>query len=112
MGEGLLVDAWPDYMWVPYSVIKPTDPEQDYANPEVDVEWLRTHILVPGGADDPTVTPGAPQPAPPVHNGPNFPWPGPSSAPFPGWRPTPGPIPTSIPFPDLPPFPWDSNSNT
>ncbi len=60
-------NAWPDYMWVVYSIVKP-DPNEDYANPHVDVEWLKAHLLVPGGADDPSVrpipVPTAPSPRP------------------------------------------------
>ena len=68
MGEGYLVDAWPDYMWVPYNLTKPFDPDQDYVNPHIDAEWLQAHLLTPNGTDDTTVTPSrieaAPMPIP------------------------------------------------
>ena len=67
MGEGYYVDAWPDYMWVPYSIGKPSDPEQDYANPEIDIEWIKAHLLVGEGVDDPSVSPGNIDPAPVPH---------------------------------------------
>lgn len=109
MGEGLMTDAWPDYMWIPYSVLKPNDPEQDYMNPEVDIDWLKTHLLTPGGLDDPNATPTDIEPAPPL--------PRPSTAPT--TRPTPAsplfpepvsppPIPVappSSPLPFAPPVP-------
>ncbi len=73
MGEGYLVDAWPDYMWVPYNLTKPFDPEEDYVNPHVETEWLQAHLLTPNGADDPTVTPGRVEAAPyPMPSG--YPW--------------------------------------
>jgi hypothetical protein len=57
-GEGYSNDIHPDYMWIPYSVSKPTD----YANPELDIEWIRAHILA--GVDDPSVRPSAVPTAP------------------------------------------------
>jgi hypothetical protein len=77
LGEGFFTDAWPDYMWVPYAISMPTDPEQDYVNPEVDLEWIKAHLLVPGGADDPSVTPVPIAPAPVPR--PSIPWPFPTS---------------------------------
>ncbi len=68
MGEGYLVDAWPDYMWVPYALTRPYDLDEDYMNPNVEADWIQAHLLVPGGADDTTVSPGniesAPYPTP------------------------------------------------
>lgn len=94
IGDGYYNDGWPDYMWIPYSVYKPTDPDQDYANPHIDIEWIKAHLLVPGGADDNTTTPRPIEPAP-------VPCPRPSSNPSVTPRPTvtstSGPIPTFIP---------------
>ncbi len=103
MGEGMLMDAWPDYMWVPYTIVKPTDPEQDYANPEVDIDWIKTHLLVPGGSDDPSVRPGTVQPAPPVHNGNNG-----SNSPWPTY--SPGPVLNAPTMPDRPSTPTNPSS--
>ncbi|MFZ9595339.1 MAG: hypothetical protein ACO3A2_04610 [Bdellovibrionia bacterium] len=64
MGEGYNVDAWPDYMWVPYSLIKPTDPDEDYMNPEVDADWITAHLLTPGGRNDPSTPAGQILPPP------------------------------------------------
>ncbi len=94
MGDGYYVDAWPDYMWIPYALVKPTDPEQDYVNPEIDFSWLKTHILVPGGADDLTVDPGNILPAP-VASG-TVPWPVTPGSPWPG----------TSPSGSTSPFPW------
>ncbi len=123
MGDGILVDAWPDYMWIPYSVLKPTD----YANYYVDINWIRDHLLVPGGRDDTSASPRPIDPAPSVRpsafpsNWPNFPLPtnpptsrptglptwlptSPPSEPTsrPTWAPTPGP---AIPIPAPQPVP-------
>ncbi len=96
------VDAHPDYMWVPYSIVKP-DPNDDYANPHVDIEWIKAHLLVPGGRDDPSVRPGPITPAP-------SPLPQPSSSPsvLPTEIPAPIPIPTVIPRPSGIPLPIPS----
>ncbi len=81
-------DGWPDYMWIPYSVIKPTE----YANNQIDIEWLRQHVLVPGGRDDPNASPRPIDPAPSPR-----PWPSGFPDPFPtSWPTTP---PTSPPWP-------------
>lgn len=104
MGEGYEVDAWPDYMWIPYAVVPPSNPDQDYTNPEVDINWIRTHLLVAGGADDPTSTPSPIEPAPmPSRTGPttlptSFPTAFPSD-PFPRNEPTPRRNPFPIPGP-------------
>jgi hypothetical protein len=108
MGEGFYVDAWPDYMWVPYGYLKPTDAEQDYVNPELDIEWIKAHILVPGGADDPSVTPGSIAPAPRPSGGfpTGSPWPGGGSGG--GNNPVPNPTMTTTPWtstPSIPDFP-------
>jgi hypothetical protein len=81
------VDANPDYMWVPYSIVKP-DANDDYANPHIDIEWIKAHLLVPGGADDPSAHPS------PIDTAPS-PRPSPSSSP----SSTPTSFPTSIPIP-------------
>jgi hypothetical protein len=52
MGEGYNVDAWPDYMWIPYGIIKPSSPDQDYVNPEVDVDWVIKYLLKGKGPDN------------------------------------------------------------
>ena len=83
------VDANPDYMWVPYSIVKP-DPNDDYANPHVDIDWIKAHLLVPGGADDTSVHPI------PIPSAPS-PRPSPSSSPSAG--PTTAPTSVPIPFP-------------
>jgi hypothetical protein len=87
------VDGNPDYMWIPYAYIKP-EPTDDYANPNIDIEWIKDHLLVPGGKDDPTVHPGPIATAPPAT---------PSPSPSPSEHHTPGPGPTSAPVPI--PFP-------
>lgn len=96
MGDGAFAEAWPDYMWVPYSVVKVATPEEDpdsdedYANPYIDIDWLRKHILVPNGMDDPSVDPRPVEPAPIPSASPSRPpIPSPSSAPLP--VPAPGP---------------------
>jgi hypothetical protein len=92
------VDANPDYMWIPYSYIKP-DPNDDYANPYVDPEWIKAHLLVPGGADDPSAHPTsiatAPAPNPSGH-----------PTPHPTTNPDPQPWPTTIPDPQ----PWPTHT--
>ncbi len=88
MGDSYYADAWPDYMWVAYSVQKPTD----YANPYVDIEWIKKHLLVPGGADDPSVRPAPVEPAP-------RPSPHPTTSPSTRPTTTPRPNPSSIPVP-------------
>jgi hypothetical protein len=40
-GEGIYNDAHPDYMWIPYSILTPTE----YANKHIDIEWIRKHVL-------------------------------------------------------------------
>jgi hypothetical protein len=90
-------DGNPDYMWVPYSFVAP-DPNDDYGNPEVDWEWVKAHLMVPGGKDDPSVRPVPVEPAP-------SPRPSPSPRPTttPGPRPSSNPVP--IPFPTGSPRP-------
>lgn len=94
-------DAWPDYMWVPYTILKP-DPEDDYANPEVEIQWIRDHLLVPGGSDDHSVNPGRVNPAPAPSGGPtNWPssWPSDFEPPRTTTPDSPNPGPTSNPTP-------------
>lgn len=70
MGEGYLVDAWPDYMWVPYNLVQPFDPDQDYVNPFIHADWLQAHLMTDSGTDDPSVAPGRIEPAPyPIPSG-------------------------------------------
>ncbi len=59
-------ERWPDYMWIPYDITAPSDPEQEYINPQVDYQWVKKHLLVPGGQDDPTAVPSPVASAPPV----------------------------------------------
>jgi len=61
MDEGSWSDGHPDFMWIPYAVAKPTE----FANPHVDIEWIKKHILS-GGVHDPTVTPIPVPNAPPL----------------------------------------------
>ena len=35
-----------------------------YQNPEIDLEWIRAHVLVPGGANDPNYPGATPTPPP------------------------------------------------
>ena len=115
------VDGNPDYMWIPYSYIKP-DAGDDYANPNVDIEWIKAHLLVPGGLDDntyhagPISTAPSPMPSPSDHSthGPD-PWPtsNPTHNPNPYPTPThyPDPYPTSIPTHNPDPWPtWTPTS--
>jgi hypothetical protein len=99
------VDANPDYMWVPYSFIKP-DPTDDYANPSIDIDWIKAHLLVPGGADDTSVHPSpiatAPSPLPspsdhPTHSPGPDPWPTSTSIPIPFPTHTTHPVPQPFP---------------
>ena len=116
-GNGLLVDAHPDYMWVPFTVLKP-DPraEEPYANIHVDVDWLNTFMV--SGVDDPSASPSplvpAPLPSPsgsprpsPLPSGSPIPWPSvtptPSRSPRPGPTRSPSPVPTPIPTPSWTP---------
>ncbi|MGK5086738.1 hypothetical protein WDW86_04215 [Bdellovibrionota bacterium FG-2] len=118
MGESYYADAWPDYMWVAYSVQKPTD----YANPYVEIDWIKKHLLVPGGADDPTASPRPveppPTPSPRPTTSPSTrptPWPTTTSTPTPQPSSTPNPVPTptvtptptptATPTPTTPPLP-------
>lgn len=103
-GEGYDPNAWPDYMWIPYAVVKPTRLDQDYINPEVDMNWIKAHLLVPGGADDTSVTAGA------IEAAPN---PSPTGSPRPSGSPVPGasPQPTQpIEIPEVPSNPFPRNS--
>jgi hypothetical protein len=103
-------ESWPDYMWIPYAIVKPSEPDQDYVNPEVDIEWLKKHLLVPGGADDPSATP-APVETAPVPTPSGFPFPFPSGFPtsFPTNFPWPFPTSTSTSAPIPQPGPTESN---
>ncbi len=96
-GDYLVGGAWknghinhghPDYMWVPYSILK-VDPvaEVQYANAHIDIDWIKKHVLS-GGVDDPSVTPAPIEPAP---------------APSP--RPSPGQPPATPAHPPGPPVP-------
>ena len=86
--------AHPDYMWVPYSILRP-DPRSDekHANVYVDMDWVRRHILS-GGVDDTSVTP-APIRVPPVPIPTSSPSDGSGTPNPPG--PTPPPLPTPSP---------------
>lgn len=97
VGEGYFAEAWPDYMWVPYSIVRVATPEEnpnsedDYANPYIDINWIKKHILIPNGADDPSVEPRPVEPAP-------------APSPVPSIRPSVAPMPSSSPNP-VPPLP-------
>lgn len=105
IGDGYFADGWPDYMWVPYSVVKPTDPEQDYANAHVDVDWVKKHLLVAGGADDTSVNPRPIEPAP-------VPCPTPSPSSRPSSNPYPQPTSTIQPNPNPQPRPTRTSTPT
>jgi hypothetical protein len=90
MGEGFSSEFWPDYMWVPYSVLPPTD----YANNQIDIQWIRDHILS-GGTDDPSVHPSPVASAPSPHASPtDTPTPTPTPTPTHSSTPQPSPQPT------------------
>jgi hypothetical protein len=76
---------WPDYLWIPHQIIKaaeyPDNDKEAHANPYVDIDWVREHLLVPGGKDDPSYN-GKPCSIPPVP-----PRPSPSPKPNPTPRP-------------------------
>jgi hypothetical protein len=109
-GGGLNVDAHPDYLWVPFTILKP-DPraEEPYGNIHVDMDWLKKHLL--GGVDDPSVTPRPVEPAPlPSPSTSARPVPRPSGSPAP--RPTASPVPgpSARPTPAPPPAPGPTSS--
>jgi hypothetical protein len=58
--------CWPDYMWVPYRVIPKSEwtlkPNQTYVNPDIDIDWIITHVLA--GIDDNSVPRSVPRTAP------------------------------------------------
>jgi hypothetical protein len=99
-GAGILTDAHPDYMWVPYSVLKPNN-EEPYANVHVDHEWVERHVMA--GVDDPSVDP-IPVPTVPV----------PSTRPslLPTSTPRPTLTPTFTPAPPPPPEPEPTSTST
>jgi len=100
MGDGFDLEAWPDYMWIPYQVIKPTNPDQDDSNPHVDIDWITAHLLVPGGADDTTVEPLPYATPAPSSNPPSYPPSNPSS--YPASYPSSYPNPTYSSSPSSP----------
>ncbi len=99
--EGSGMDGWPDYMWVPFSILPP-NPEN--ANPDVDIKWLETHLLPPGGLDDPTYTGGTVENAPPPRPS-HSPSPSPDNSHGPNPQPQPIPNPNPNPHPNPQPFP-------
>jgi hypothetical protein len=105
-GEGYLSDAHPDYMWIPFSVLKPNETEP-YANPHVDVDWLKK-FMIPG-VDDPGTPAGPIAPAPTPDPSPSA-SPGPSPSPRPSASPSgsPPPVPTPTPTPTASPSPGPS----
>ena len=124
MGEGYFAEAWPDYMWVPYSIIKAQAPEEnpesqdDYVNPHIDIDWLKKYLLT--GTDDPQAQPHPVEPAPlPCPTPSAHPSNQPSSLPTPTFTPTftpthtptftptftPTHTPTPTPFPTVNPTP-------
>ncbi len=111
-GAGMLDHTHPDYMWIPYSVLKGTTE----ANPELDLEWVKKWILG-GGGQEPGVTPSSIPTAPnpsrrpiPDENDPQDPFPeptrtgGPISNPWPIPQPT-GPRPQPTTPAPMPPAP-------
>ncbi|MEN9724315.1 MAG: hypothetical protein RJB38_2301 [Pseudomonadota bacterium] len=88
--QDLGTQGHPDYMWVPYSMIKPDPRSQEkHANAYIDIDWLRKHLLS-GGLDDDSVQPA---PIPPVPE----PMPVPSSEPGDTPAPRPVPVPSTVP---------------
>jgi hypothetical protein len=94
--HGRSSEGHPDYLWVPFSILNPADPNQNnptdtYANPQVDLDWVRRHILT--GIVDTT--------SPPSSSVPDAPEPRPTRSPSPGGgtNPQPGPRPTGRPVP-------------
>ncbi len=128
-GEFLVGGRWltrngnqghPDYMWVPYSIIKP-DPRapEKHSNPYIDIDWIRRHILS-GGVDDDSVRPApipeVPEPVPGPDEGegeddgegiPNTPRPTPRPTSTPAPSPTPSPTPDPGPQDPQNPEPGD-----
>jgi hypothetical protein len=90
---------WPDFLWVPYQVIKadnyPDNDKEYYGNPYVDIDWVRKHLLVPGGRDTDDYR-GTPCP---VADAPKLPPPSPSPSPSASARPSPEPTETPSPRP-------------
>lgn len=87
------MDAWPDVLIVPQAVRASTG----YRNPELNLKWIQEHLLVSGGKDDPSVTPGPIIPAPEVRPS-RDPAPWPPTAPMP-FFPFPSADPTRTPDP-------------
>jgi hypothetical protein len=110
--SGNTTQGHPDYMWVPYSILKP-DPQSEvkHANVYIDIDWIRRHILS-GGVDDDTVNPApvravpevSPVPVPTDENDPGDVV-SPRPTPLPTLRPTPAPSPrpTTSSTPSVPP---------
>lgn len=60
-------EGWPDYMWVPFSIVTPTTKGQTDENPWVEIKWLEQHLEnrdYPNGLDDATTHGGNIDPAP------------------------------------------------
>ncbi len=129
---GFFNDAWPDYMWVPYSLVPSTDPDDDGSNPQIDIRWIENHILVSGGRDDASAQPGSVDPAPSIRPTSSsspaptatsttrpLPWPNPwptaSSTTSPAVAPAPVstsmPAPTSAPIPTTVPLPGSGSGS-
>lgn len=83
-------DQWPDFMWVPYSIPRPSLTRSQTAyNPYVDIDWIREHLLdprYPDGRSDPGAA-AAPsiRPAPVITQSP-----GPAATPAASQTPQPG----------------------
>jgi hypothetical protein len=88
---------WPDYMWVPYQLQYakdfPDNEKEGYANPYIDIDWIKEHLLVPGGKNDADYN-GKPCPIP---SAPPSPSPSPSVSPSPSPSPTPAATPSARP---------------
>jgi hypothetical protein len=105
---GDYADGHPDYLWVPFSILNASDPQQndpkdDYANRFIDIEWLKAFMLQ--GRDDPRSSPLPIAPPPQPSSRPSgLPTDRPSGRPIPSPTGAPGPLPSMIPGP-RPSFP-------
>jgi hypothetical protein len=68
---GFSTQAWPDYMWVPHSMIPMHDPDETvdgrkpddpYRNPFIDPEWIQQYLMTQ--TPDPNSHPVPPESAP------------------------------------------------
>lgn len=62
-------EGWPDYMWIPFSIVTPTTKGQTDENPWVEIHWIEEHLEnkdYPNGKDDDTNHGSNIEPAPAV----------------------------------------------